>query len=265
MGKKNGQIMKVFLDEKAQQVNCVDERFYTLDEKTYYPSVTTVLQSYPKGQYFEQWLRDTGNNSKTILREAGIKGTNVHNAIESFLKGGEVRLVNPDHSENYTLAEWQMINKFMDFWSYEGIDRDSLEIEELLFSKQMKLGGTGDLVISIDNENWFIDHKTSNMIHKTYRVQLAVYKRMWELQNPGRTIDRYGVLWLNAKTRTKKGFMQGKGWQINEFTQYYDHDMKLYGNVRAIWDEENPDYRPANKKYPNSFSLKAKKSAKRGS
>ena len=250
--------MKVFLDKKAKQVNVLDERFYTLDNKTFFPSVTTVLQSYPKGSFFEQWLRDTGNNSKTILKEAGIKGTNVHNAIETYLKGGTLVWINEDGIENYTLEEWKMISKFMDFFSYEGINREDIEIEETLFSKKMKLGGTGDLVVEIDNENWFIDHKTSNALHKTYRIQLAVYKKMWELQNPGRKIDRYGVLWLNAKTRTKKAPLQGVGWQLKEYTEYFDHDIKLYESVRTIWDEENPHYKPKNLEFSNEFAFKKK-------
>ena len=190
--------MKTFLDRKAQQVNVLDERFYTLDNKTFYPSVTTVLQSYPKGSYFEQWLMDTGRNAETIKKEAGIQGTNVHNAIESYLKGAELTLIGDNGEEFYTLNEWQMICRFMDFFSYDGINRETMEVEQILFSKQMKLGGTGDLVVEIDSENWFIDYKTSNAMHKTYRIQLAVYKRMWELMNPGKKIDKYGVLWLKC-------------------------------------------------------------------
>jgi len=251
--------MKVFLDKKAQQVNVLDERFYTLDNKTFYPSVTTVLQSYPKGQFFEQWLRDTGNNSKTILREAGIKGTNVHNAIENYLKGATLTWIGEDGHEAYSLEEWKMICKFMSFFNYEGINRDTIEVEGILFSNEMELGGTGDLVVEIDNENWFIDYKTSNALHKTHRIQLAVYKRMWEQQNKGRTIDRYGVLWLNAATRTDKAPLQGKGWQVKEYTEYYDQDIRLYNSIRHIWNEENPNYRPKNLEFSNTFAMKKAK------
>ena len=249
---------KLFLDKKAQQINSFDERFYTIDGKTFYPSVTTVLQTYPKGSFFEKWLMDTGRNAESIKKEAGIQGTNVHNAIEHFLKGGEVLMMDNDGNEFFTLNEWKMICRFMDFWDYEGIDRDNIEVEEILFSKQMELGGTGDLVVEIDNENWFIDHKTSNAMHKTYRIQLAIYRKMWELQNPGRKIDRYGVLWLNAKTRTKKSFTQGKGWQLLDYTEYYDKDIALYENIRAIWNEENKNYSPKNLSYPNKFQMKKK-------
>jgi hypothetical protein len=81
---------------------------------------------------------------------------------------------------------------------------------------------------------------------------------MWEEQNPGRTIDRYGVLWLNAKTRTSKPPFQGSGWQVKEFTEYYEQDMKLYKSVRAIWDEENPNYKPKNLTYPIEFQIPRK-------
>ena len=247
--------MKVVLDRKTQQLTVLDERFYTQDNTIFYPSVTTVLQSYPKGSFFEKWLMDTGRSAETIKREAGIKGTNVHNAIEQYLKGAEIRLINDDGSENYTFEEWKMIARFMNFFSYEGIDREDMSIEEMLFSKTMEVGGTGDLVVMIDGERWFIDHKTSNALHKTYRIQLACYKTMWEEQNSGKKIDRYGVLWLNAKTRTHRPPLSGKGWQLKEYTEHYKHDMKLYQSVRRIWNEENPNYYPKNLQIKNSFKL----------
>lgn len=248
--------MRTFLDREAKQVNVLDERFYTLDNKTFVPSVTTVLQSYPKGSFFEKWLMDTGRNAEKIKEEAGIAGTNVHNAIEQFLKGLPLVLIDENGRENFTLIEWQQICRFMDFFEYTGINRESMEVEQILYSKRLLLGGTGDLVVDIDGEKWFIDYKTSNALHKTYRIQLAVYKQMWEEMNPGEKIDRYGVLWLKAKTRTSKPPLQGSGWQLKEYTEYFDHDMKLYHSCRNIWDEENPNYKPKNRIYPNEFSIK---------
>jgi hypothetical protein len=247
---------KLFLDKEAQQINSFDERFYTMDNKTFYPSVTSVLQTYPKGEYFEKWLMDTGRNANKIKEDAGIQGTNVHNAIDFYLKGGELNMMDFDGREFFTLNEWKMICRFMDFFSYDGINRSTMEIEQILFSVIMKLGGTGDLVVEIDNENWMIDHKTSNALHYTYKIQLAVYKTMWELMNPGKKIDRYGVLWLNAKTRTKKDFTQGRGWQIKEYTESYDKDMAIYKATRTIWDNENPNPQPRNLTMPNTFKWK---------
>ena len=244
--------MKKFLDKKVQQVNILDERFYTLDNKTFYPSVTTVLSAYPKGYGFEEWLRNNGQNTKTILAEAGEQGSNVHNAIDEYLKGVKLTWINEQGNENYTLLEWQMICRFMEFFAY--VDKKDIESEQILFSNHFKLGGTTDLVCTIDGERWMIDYKTSNAMYPTYRLQLAIYKQMYEMITK-ETIDRYGVLWLKANTRTNKGFMQGKGWQLKEYTDSFEKDLRLFGHTRALWDEENPNYKPKNLQYPNNFEL----------
>ncbi len=252
-------IMKTFLDKETQQVNVLDERFYTQDNKQFFPSVTTVLQSYPKGSFFEKWLMDTGRNAEQIKKDAGIQGSNVHNAIDGFLKGSSCTLIDRDGHENFTLNEWKMICRFMRF--FECIDKDDFLSESMLFDKQLRLGGTEDLVCTINGERWLIDYKTSNALHETYKMQLAMYRKMHERIH-GEKIDRYGVLWLNAKTRTNKPPLQGKGWQIKEYTDSYDHDVKLFEHTRAIWDNVNPNYAPKNLQFPNTFKLDGKKKDK---
>ena len=112
-----------------------------------------------------------------------------------------------------------------------------------------------DLVCTINGERWLIDYKTSNALHDTYRMQLAMYKQMYENMS-GQKIDRYGVLWLNSKTRTSKPPFQGKGWQLKEYTQDFQKDFDLFNHTRVIWDSINPDYKPKNLSFPNSFKLK---------
>ncbi len=243
--------MKIFIHEDLNRIDVLDERFYTLDNKTFFPSVTTVLSVYPKGWGYNDWLKSNGYNADILLQRAGERGTNVHDAIERFLIGEEITFINKDGRENHTLDEWQMICRFMEFYERTVDPGSEMGIETMLFSKKMRLGGTADLVCKINGETWLIDYKTSNALYKTHEVQLAVYKDMWDEVNTPK-IDRYGVLWLNAKTRTDKEF-QGKGWQLKEFTKNHDHNRKLYDHTRALWDEENPTYVPANKSFPNSF------------
>jgi len=243
---------KIFLDKKVQQVNILDERFYTVDNVNFQPSVTTVLGAYPKGYHFEEWLRNNGQNSKSIVNEAATQGSNVHNAIDDYLKGVELSWIDDNGKENFTLLEWQMITRFVQFFQF--VDKDNFISEQIMFSERMRLGGTTDLVCTINGERWLIDHKTSNAIHTTHKIQLAVYKEMYE-ELTGEKIDRYGILWLKANTRTDKDFMQGKGWQIKEFTKDFDKDIRLYKHTRALWDEENPNYKPKNLSYANKLSL----------
>lgn len=243
--------MKIFKHNDLNRVDVLDERFYKVGDE-YFPSVTTVLQVYPKGYWYDAWLKDVGRNADTIRNEAAEKGSNVHNAIERILLGGEERWI-VDGKQMYTLIEWQMICRFMEFHSKYLNQGEQVAAETQLFSKSMKLGGTCDLVTKINGETWLIDFKTSNGLHKTNEMQLAVYKKMWDEKNNPK-IDRYGVLWLSAATRTEKEF-QGKGWQLKEFTSKHDHNIRLYNHTRALWDEENPNYKPKNLTYPNSFKL----------
>ena len=83
--------MKIVHNPEINQITFLDERYYQDGESdNYYPSVNTVLDVYPKGYGFQQWLKDLGSNSDEVLRRAGEQGTNVHNAIQSFLDGQEV-------------------------------------------------------------------------------------------------------------------------------------------------------------------------------
>ena len=241
--------MRLF--KTLDKIQILDERFYTLDKETYYPSVTTILNAYPKGHYFNEWLKDNGQESNEILRKAGEQGTNVHNAIEDFLNGKELVWINDFGIESFTLKEWQMISKFMEF--FKNVDSVK-QVEMQLFSEKHRVGGTLDFVCEINGETWLIDFKTSNGIYKTYELQLAIYKEVYEEMMETK-IDRYGVLWLNANVRTDKPPLQGIGWQVKEFTDFHNHNLNLYHHTRALWDEENPNYKPKNLEYRNSFKL----------
>lgn len=250
--------MKIFHNPEIQQINFLDERFYTVDNETFYPSVTTVLEVYPKGYGFIQWLKDNGNNADEVVRRAAEQGSNVHDAIDEYLKGNPIEW--GANGSNYLFEEWQMICKFIEFW--QALKPTLYASEVKIISEKFKLGGTIDIVCEINfnnkKERWLIDTKTSNGIHTSHELQLAAYAKMWNEQHPELKIDRTGVMWLKAQTRgaDKKGVsIQGKGWQIKEFPRHYEDAFKLYEHTRAIWDEENPDYKPKNLTYPDRFQL----------
>lgn len=245
--------MKIFLHKDLNRIDVLDERFYRVGEE-YYPSVTTVLSAYPKGKGFEEWLKSVGGESSRIVREAAEKGSNVHNAIEQFLLGHELTWI-VDGKQQYSLEEWAMICKFLEFYQDYIVPGEQVATETQLFSKEMKLGGTCDMVAKIDGETWMIDFKTSNGLYKTHEIQLAAYKEMWDAHNSPE-IERYGILWLNAKTRTKRQF-QGVGWQLKEYTKEHDYNLELYHHTRALWDCENPNYKPKNLHYPNTIKMTA--------
>jgi len=248
--------MKVIESKLDRRLSILDERFYLgVDGVTYYPSVTTVLEAYHKGYGYYEWLKGVGFNAETIMQKAGESGTKVHNAIDRILEGGEVEWSAESGSLNYTLEEWQMLVKFMEFWNK--YKPKVIAFEQNLVSDIEKIGGTVDLVCEINGETWLIDYKTSNYIHKSHELQLSAYARLWNESNL--PIQRTGILWLKAATRgeDKKGVnIQGAGWQLKEFDRPYADAYKIFQATKVIWDEEHPNYRPKNQIYNTLLSLK---------
>lgn len=248
--------MITLYNKEALQINCLDERFYTLDGVTFYPSVTTVLEVYPKGYGFLQWLKDVGNNADEIVRRAGEQGSHVHDAIDQFLKGLPVYWVDKNEKPNYTLEEWQMILKFVEFW--EKFQPKLIANEKKIVSEKLGIGGTIDLICEINGETWLIDYKTSNALYPSYELQLSAYAVMWNEENPNNRIDRHGLMWLKSQTRgeDKKGEkIQGKGWIVKEPERDYYDSYKIFNHCHAIWKEENPSYKPKNLVYPAMIKI----------
>src|SRR5690554_1780990 len=99
--------MKIFHNPEDCLISCLDERFYTLDNETFVPSVTTILEAWPKGFGFEQWLKDVGQNADEIKRRAAEKGSKIHDAIDRYLNGNEITWMDGQTGETlYQFDEW---------------------------------------------------------------------------------------------------------------------------------------------------------------
>ena len=237
------------LNESTQRVTILDNRFYKTEEGLFYPGVTTVLDAYPKGGFYTKWLKELGTSADMVIQKAFDLGSEVHNAIDDLTKGRKLLFMDTLGNNLFSYEAWVMIGKFVQFAKYIKI----ISSEQIVVSNQRQLGGTVDLICEIEGETWLIDYKTSKAIYKTNQIQLACYRNM--LEESGLKIDRHGVLWLNAATRTDKGFMQGKGWQLKEFTESYEQDLNLFDITHQLWLEENDNYNPNNIEFDNELSL----------
>lgn len=248
--------MKILHDEQAQQINYLDERFYTEDGVTYYPSVTTILEVYPKGYGYTAWLKNMGLNADQIAKDAAAQGSKIHDAIDHYLKGEELLWVASDGSQNFSFEEWMMILKFVEFENK--YKPKTIAQEKSLVDADLEWGGTLDRVCIIENELWLVDYKAANYIHKIHELQLAAYRALWNKKNPENKIVRSGILHLKALTRgpDPKGVkIQGKGWKMEEFERPWQDALSLFRHSKSIWKEENPNYTPKNEQYPDRVQL----------
>jgi hypothetical protein len=235
--------MLVDTDPDLRQITLPDARYYQRSPGVFYPSVTTILSFFPKGAFFETWLKDTGHNADYIMRRAGDEGVQVHTAVEDILRGKEIKWIESDGHVNYNTHVWKMILNFHEFWST--YKPNLILSEEFMYSDTHKYSGTLDLLVELNGKRWIIDIKTSTAIHTSYFLQMSAYAKAYEeryLQN----VDNVGILWLKS---SKKGpdktgkRIQGNGWELKEgdkpIDQYFDMFLHTYETYKMMHPEQD--------------------------
>ena len=229
------------ISDDHKQITLPDSRYYRRNAN-YYPSVTYVLSMYPKGKFFEDWLKKVGYASEYIVKKAAEEGTQTHEMIEEYLEGKEMNFLSPAGYPQYNPDVWQMFLRFVDFW--ETYNPKLIESEVYLFSDELKIAGTCDMLCEIEGKLWLIDYKTSNHVQTTYELQTAVYGQCYK-ECYGKEVDNFGILWLkSSKCKPAKDKMQGKNWEMVLPTRTQEENLDIFRTVRRLFDLEHPNDAP---------------------
>jgi len=236
------------INTQTKQLTFLDGRYYWTEDGQFVPSVTTILDAYPKDAGYYMWLKSVGQDADTIRDEAGRRGSTVHEMTEAYDAGAEVSLLTEDGHLGYKVSEWSMFERYVEFM--QRFTPRIVMSEQNFVNAELGWAGTVDRVMNIGNVTMLVDIKTSNAIYPTYWLQLAAYGRLlWEA---GIFIDQVAILWLNAKTRTngKAGDMQGEGWQMlrKDVSDTVD-DLNLFVHTRALWAAQNHAAKPKQATY----------------
>jgi len=239
---------KFIIDMQARQLTMLDARFYYADG-AFFPSVTTILEAYPKDAAYFKWIKEVGTDADTIRDEAGRRGSVVHDLTERYDNGAEVSLLNMDGNLQFKMSEWSMFERYVDFVTR--FKPDYFMNEQNFVSPALGFAGTIDRLAWLDGKLTLIDIKTSNNIHDSYWLQLAAYAALVHVLTSYR-IDQVAILHLNAKTRTlgTKGAVQGIGWQLlkkNIEDNIADYD--LFKVTKQLWEAQNKDAKPRQVSY----------------
>jgi hypothetical protein len=239
---------------EGNQITLLDARYYYLDGH-FCPSISTILEAYPKDYGFFKWLKETGEESDKIKEAAGTRGSNVHSMTELFDDGLEVSLLNVEGRQKWSIQEWAMFTRYVEFRQQLG-DRITIHAVEMqLIDLELMEAGTLDRYVEIDGKKIIIDLKTSNAIYPSYWLQLAAYKRLFERKS-GLQIDGVGILWLNAKTRGPAvNKIQGNSWQLIMKEDTSD-DLDLFDCTKKLWMHQNKNTSPKNVSYQLKHQLK---------
>lgn len=242
------------IDFKSNQITFLDQRFYRTESGAFVPSVTTILEAYPKTAEYYTWLKKMGDDADTVRDDAGKRGSTVHVLTERYDAGEEINLLDKNGFVAYTTQEWAMLHRYAEF--IERFKPEALMSEMNIVSATLGYAGTLDRVMIVNEKTYLVDIKTSNAIYPSYWLQLAAYEQLIIEAQGYNIIEGVAILWLNSKTRTNgvKGAIQGPGWQ---FVTKDDtsNDLKQFHATKVLWEAQNENVIPKQ----SSYQLKIRK------
>ncbi len=164
------------------------------------PRVSSILSSMINEEYLMNWANKLGMRHQSyqeVLNLAANKGTYTHNKIDKFLNNKDVS--NYIVPNNCTKAVNNAFSAFMKWWDIINKNNNiSIVMNEQSLSCNM-FGGTLDLLLNINGDNYIIDFKTSNNPSYRYFLQLAAYEYLLEV-NMNTNITGWIILLLNKNT-----------------------------------------------------------------
>ena len=152
------------------------KRYYTLEDGSRLPSVTTVIGAQKK-QAIMEWRKRVGEEeANRVSKKATSRGTNVHKLCEQYLNNetGYMAGAMPDSVEMF-LSIKPFLNKINNI-HYQ---------EAALWSKQLGMAGRVDCIGEYEGELSVIDFKTSKKVKshediEDYFWQTTAYSLMYE-------------------------------------------------------------------------------------
>lgn len=213
------------------------------DPSVYYPSVTTVNQM-PKGKYFEKYLADQESyeESQRLLHEAGERGTRVHDASEKIEAGKKVYYgeLNED--------EYELLMGFIN-WHKE-YNPECIEVEKVLVSDKLKVGGKMDRLYKIGDEYIVFDLKTSKTkIFDYHWTQTSAYAHMVE-EEMGIKVHKTAILRMTP--RAKKLYQ----YEERKRTEWLKDLKQFKRNLDTYYYQNGEKVKPKIKLFPEYLSLK---------
>ena len=196
------------------------------------PSVTQVLGTIGNPEPLINWaLRETIKRINWDERTVGDYtelrdwyadlGTTAHRHMEVILLGGQPDLIEEGFDKRLVQGAQNSINAFEAWLNRHEVN--PLFIEEVLVSDEYELGGTADLIATVDGKIEIIDFKTGTKLKK-HNLQVAAYFML--AQENGIQADQCRMVYGHRDKRSDNK-------QLEEVVVYKDEIEELWNCVRA--------------------------------
>lgn len=247
------------------QITLENERFYTIltTDKTTgiptvqsYPSITTITAYWPKGEGFKKYLQNhTAEEAEAILTTAGNRGSRIHAAIESFIKGDEIKhdAQFPDSDGNMAELSADEYRALVKFAEWDALTRpEYLTTEKTVVSKIFGYAGTLDCLARIDGKTYLIDWKTGKGIYTSYFLQVAALRQAAFEEKLIPEGDEIYTAILQVGMGTKVGW---KWTEVPETTKSGKEYFDLFLQTKTVWEEETSELSPKTLDLPLSVKM----------
>lgn len=158
---------------------------------------------------------------KQVSKEATDIGTEVHDAVENWLKTGE------DTAKELSTLDAIMSFEAFKRWWQEG-DNKVLYVEEEIYSED-GFAGRLDLICKLDGIPALVDLKTSKGIYEDMGYQLAAYRHAWnQLYSNYVEVQKHGIIRVDKNSGE---------WEYRDFTEQYEKDLSIFYSYLNIYHQ----------------------------
>lgn len=217
-------MLKTFINHDFEKVAQINNgkigRLYQTSSGNKYPSVTTIVNMH-KEKELQQWRARIGQEeARNITKRAGLRGTEIHNLCEQYIKLGEATPKEIDADVFTSLVPH--LNQI-----------DNIHcLETRLVSNLLQAAGTVDLICEYKNDLTVLDLKTSLKPKKiewidSYFMQCAAYSLMfWEAT--GIPVPKITVL-IGVDDHDPQVFQQPTAPWVRKFKEMREEFRRING------------------------------------
>ncbi len=191
-----------------------DGHWYETKFDKVYPSISTILSD-TAPEHKKNGLKNWKANEPAheyITRQAQDIGTQSHKIIEDYLSGN----MNLEEFDLLPIAHFHNLKPFLENIS------NVTSIEQRMYSDELKVAGTSDLIAEYNGELSIIDYKTKRKPQiddymYEYYLQTTCYAQMFE-EVTGRKISQVVIL-VSSEKNTRQEFIKTCDIYINPMSE----------------------------------------------
>lgn len=212
--------MRTILAKSPVRFDEEQHRYFLGDRELYGVTSTLIKTAFPDTYRTPDGMSQDKWND--ILSEAARKGKALHTTLELF--------------ENFDICDNADVERYIEVKEQQGLTH--LESEYLVSDNERYASQIDHVYTNKDGGIVLVDVKRTSVLHEdNVTLQLSIYKRMFEAQNPDLKVSSVAVMWFHGDKVTYKTLTP---WDDNALDELYLADRTGTPYVPPSHDDSVP-------------------------